>query len=499
MRLSSFARRTWIIGLAAAALALGTAASQARKVDYKLNDLPCCEYEHISPIVWSGRDPRMTLERLAAYCGPILWFSPDEPLLQGAEDTGILIPAAFPFEAKSDTPVVYYRLRNIVRTRDAKKLPYGAALNRGESRLDLANISTIQLDYFFYYPSEEGFGGHAHDVEALELTILVWHRPQCPECPYSLIVLKAVAKAHGVLWYDNTLMMDPDTRFPLTILVEEGKHASCTDKNGDGYYTPGYDVNQRVNDAWGVRDIIRGGGLFSGGFESWFAKVREPKDRVIPPLPADSPNRTWLAREARQAGGLAVYELRPFPRPELAASDPHLVPFIADKGSPDWPTIETPPPIIDMRRTLYDDSFAKSLSLSARMDGDLGVSLIFPLFIVKNFNEPLAGGWLVNRVYMKDHRLRDFGYNVLYTRSASRWIDGYFSLGVERDEEDDGQSQLYWCAESGFKFRANIKHSPLRFLSPITDFWGMRIGTKVDGLLPVTQVGLVIEVGTGAF
>ncbi len=343
MRLSRSTRPIWIAGLAAAALAIGTATAPAKKIDYKLNDLPCCGYEHISPIVWSGRDPRMALERLAAYCGPILWFSPDEPLLQGAEDTGILIPAAFPFEAKPDTPVVYYRLRNIVRTSDAKKLPYSTALNRGESRLDLANISTIQLDYFFYYPSEEGFGGHAHDVEALELTILVWHRPQCTECPYSLVVLKAVAKAHGVLWYDNTLMMDPDTRFPLTILVEEGKHASCTDKNGDGYYTPGYDVNQRVNDAWGVRDIIRGGGLFSGGFESWFAKVREPKDRVIPPLPADSPNRTWLAREARQAGGLAVYELRPFPRPELAASDPHLVPFIADKGSPDWPTIETPP------------------------------------------------------------------------------------------------------------------------------------------------------------
>jgi hypothetical protein len=487
------------MGLAIAALALGATTSQARKVDYKLNSLPCCSYEHISPVVWSGTDPHMTIDRLAAYCGPILWFSPDEPLLQGAEETGILIPTSFPFETKPEKPVVYYRLRSLTRIGDAKKPAYVAAPNRDGSRLDLANIRSIQLDYFFYYPSEEGFGGHAHDVEAVEMTILVWQRPQCAECPYSLVVLKAVAKAHGVLWYDNTLMMDPDVRFPLTLLVEEGKHASCTDKNGDGYYTPGYDVNQRVNDAWGVRDIIRGGGLFSGGFESWFAKVRVPKDRVVPPLPEDSPNRAYLAREARKTGGLAVYELRPFPRPELAASDPHLVPFIADKGSPDWPEIKVPEPIGELGRTLTNKSIGKSLSLSARMDGDLGVSLIFPLFIVKNFNEPLAGGWLVNRVYLKDHRLRDFGYNILYTHSASRWIDGYFSLGVERDEEDDGQSQLYWCAESGFKFRANIRHSTLRFLAPITDFWGIRIGTKVDGLLPVTQVGLVIEVGTGAF
>jgi hypothetical protein len=485
--------------LAIGALALGATTSQARKVDYKINELPCCSYEHIAPIVWSGKDPRMTLKRLAAYCGPILWFSPDEPLLQGAEETGIQIPTSFPFETKPATPVVYYRLRGVVSMSDAKTPAYRAALIRGESRLDLESISTMQLDYFFYYPSEEGFGGHAHDVEAVELTILVWHRPQCSECPYSLIVLKAVAKAHGVLWYDNTLMMDPDARFPLTLLVEEGKHASCTDKNGDGYYTPGYDVNQRVNDAWGVRDVIRGGGLFSGGFESWFAKVRVPKDRVVPPLPDDSPNRTSLAREARKTGDLAVYELRPFPRPELAASDPHLVPFIADKGSPDWPLIESPEPLGELRKVLYDDSFAKSLSISARMDGNLGVSFVFPLFIFKNYNDPLAGGWLVNRIYLMDHRLRDFGYNILYTHSASRWIDGYFSLGFERDKRDDGTSREYWCAESGFKFRANVRHSPLRFMSKITDFWGMRIGTKVDGLLPVEQVGLVVEVGTGAF
>ncbi len=50
----------------------------------------------------------------------------------------------------------------------------------------------------------------------------------------------------------------------------------ATDKNGDGVFTPGYDVNVRINDAWGVRDIIRTGMLFSGGFEGWMAKVRRP-------------------------------------------------------------------------------------------------------------------------------------------------------------------------------------------------------------------------------
>ena len=52
--------------------------------------------------------------------------------------------------------------------------------------------------------------------------------------------------AHGVDWYTNTLRVERDTTFPLTILVEEGKHASVPDRNADGVYTPGYDVNVRV-------------------------------------------------------------------------------------------------------------------------------------------------------------------------------------------------------------------------------------------------------------
>ena len=499
MNPSSPKRAGWMLGLAVVVLALCATTAAAKKPDYKIRDLPCCSYGHIPGIVWSGQDSSMTLERLAAYCGPVLWFSPDEPLLQGSEETGIRVPSAFPFEASPEKPVVYYRLRQVERKRDQKSPPFVAASSRGESILNLSNTSSINLDFFFYYPSEEGFGGHAHDVESVEMSIVVWHRPQCFDCPYALIVVKVVAKAHGVQWYDNTLVVDPETQFPFTVLVEEGKHASCTDKNGDGYFTPGYDVNRRASDAWGVRDVIRGGGLFSGGFESWFAKVREPQDRVIPPLPEDSSGRERLATWSRKSGGLTIYELRPFPRPELAASDPHLVPFIADKGSPDWPEIQDAAPLGVVSRALTEESFGKSLSISARMDGNLGVSFVFPLFIVKNFSDPVAGGWIMNRIYLKDKKLRDFGYNLLYTTSASRWIDGYFSVGFESDQGEDGEGREYWCAETGFKFRANIRHSPLKFMSALTDFWGLRIGTKVDGLLPIEKMGIVVEVGTGAF
>jgi hypothetical protein len=244
--------------------------------------------------------------------------------------------------------------------------------------------------------------------------------------------------------------------------------------------------------------VIRGGGLFSGGFESWFAKVRRPEQRVFPPLPADSPHRRAL-NAAKKGRKTSTYTVRPFPRPELAAEDPHLVPFIADKGSADWPEILEQQDAKAIANTVSDKTFSKALSLSYRVDGTSGLSLVFPLFIVRSYTDPLAGGWLVNRVYFKDKGLRDFGYDVLYTTSASRWIDGYFSVGFESDEGENGASRTYWCAESGFKFRANIKHSRLRFMSKLTDFWGLRIGTKADGLLPIQRLGLVLEVGAGAF
>ena len=40
----------------------------------------CCGQDPTG-ILWHGSTPRITFEELARYCGPILWFSPDEPLL----------------------------------------------------------------------------------------------------------------------------------------------------------------------------------------------------------------------------------------------------------------------------------------------------------------------------------------------------------------------------------------------------------------------------------
>jgi len=478
----------------------GTAHAQASRLAKTVD--PCCDIAGTPGVVWLGMDSTMTVERLASYCAPILWFSPDEPLLDHNKGREIRIPEAFPFEDAPDAPVVYYRLRTVYAREDNAGPPYvPVGDDRGEAIVDFANAGAVDLDFFFYYPSEEGFGGHQHDVESVEMKVAFGER-DCANCRHGMAVMRVNAKAHGILWYDNTLNSDVYTDFPMTILVEEGKHASCTDKNGDGFYTPGYDVNERINDAWGVRDVIRSGMLASGGFESWMAKFRKLDTRVFPPLPEDSPLRRMLFGDTEYAPDNAVYELREFPRPELAEYDKKLYPFIEDKGDPDWPEVDEDVQFKKYTDWLYDGSAQKSLSVAFRYDGDPGISLVFPLFIVKNLEIKLTGGWLVQRLIFSDKRLRDVTWQALYTTSAARWVDPYFAAGAKWDQDDTGSTTTYFVSETGLKFRANIGHTAFKFLTRLgTDFWGLRVGLQYQGkdAWSFNSIGYAIELGAGSF
>jgi hypothetical protein len=483
----------------------GIALAQTSDFDHEPYNIPCSEHG-IQAIVWSGNNPEMKIERLAAYCGPILWFSPDEPLLAATKGSEILIPEPFPFEESAMTPVVYYRIRTILIREDADGPAYTPhPTNRNLSLIDLHQVVGIEMDYFFYYHSEEGLGSHQHDVESVQLTIQVWRREDCQDERYNLVVTRVVGKAHGVHWYDNILEVDEQARFPIHILVEEGKHASCTDKNGDGYFTPGYDVNKRVNDAWGVRDVMRTGTLFTSSYQSWMTKLRRNEHRVFPPLPEDSPLREGHSENGVYAPGYAIYVLRPFPSAENA--DAGMRPYIAGKGYPTWPKEKPYTDLTRLQRWVSDaGSFVKSLSIAFRADGDLGISIIFPLFVVKHLQEPFGGGWIVNRIYFKDTDMRDFAWTVLYTRSASRWMEGYVSAGFEWDEEweditlpETFESNRNFVLETGVKFRANLAYTPLRFLTKITDFWGLRLGIKNTGYVDIDKLNYVIEIGAGSW
>lgn len=464
----------------------------------------CCGLGDVQGIVWHGSDPKMTFEELASYCGPILWFSPDEPLLDLTPEAKIVIPESVPFEEPADTPVVYYRVRRLLLGEEVS----GGACDRdpndtNASVLHLDRIGGIMLDYFFYYSSEEGLGRHPHDVESAEFMLEVIRNPECPGCEYAVAINRVIAKAHGLDWYDNTLDISEWASLPLTVLVEEGKHASCTDRNGDGYYSPGYDVNRRINDAWGCRDVIRTGALFTASYQAWMTKVRRPNTLVVPPLPEDSLLYADFVRDDRDLVNKSTYELRPFPSAEPARDDAKLFSLIDDKGFPEWPVEEPKRDIDRVRRTLLSESFTKSVGVTYRYDGRHGISFVFPLLFVKNVEEPLTGGWLVNRVYIRSKPgPNDISWNMLYTPSASRWMDPYFSLGVEieRVQAQDGtDTTAHFAFETGVKFRGNLAHTPLKFMSFLTDFWGMRAGLKYLGFAAVDDLSFVVEVGAGVW
>jgi hypothetical protein len=519
------ARYVSVLFLAALITTTSAAAQQAQ-----------CDFSDVPGAVWWGSRSQMTVREMASYMAPVYWFSPDEPLLERTAGADIRIPEALPFETAPNRPVVYYQLDRIL------KLPgttgfHPNADDMGESIVDLSEVGTFQMGFFAYFPSEVGLGAHAHDLEAAEFRggfarsggeyLQGKTTAECDEQYYVLIISQVTGKAHGIVWFWNILAVDEETRFPFHLLVEEGKHAIGTDKNSDGYFSPGYDVTRYVNDAWGTRDVIRSGALMTGGYQSWMTKVRQPEERIFPPLPADSPIRQPFAERGAYDNPYVEYELRPLPSSDLALSSPgiehpeSLHRFMKSKEVKDWPEQGQAEGMQDYMTWLDEGSIVKSLSIAARADGDYGISFVFPLFVVKNFEDPMSGGFIVNRMYIKDKDFRDFGWQLMYTPSASRWFDTYFAAGVEWDKDDrwvnegdpdasvpDNPEEVPgwervtftdtdFTMETGIKFRVNVES--MKFLSWATDFWGLRAGILNKGFFDINKLTYVIELGAGAW
>ncbi len=477
-----------------------------------------CNFGNIPGIVWWGTETELTVDRIASLAAPIFWFSPDEPLLRGTEGRDIMMPEHLPFQDSASAPVVYYQLDEIVTGAGNEGEFTVNPDDKGQSIVDIARTGLMRLGYFAYYPSEAGLGAHQHDLEAVELKLAIMRttgdvlpyltEARCAETNYVVVVTWVAGKAHGIEWFWNISRVDADTKMPFTLLVEEGKHAIGTDKNGDGYFTPTYDVNVRVNDAWGTRDVISSGGLLQGGYQAWMTKVRYPEYRIFPPLPKDSPLREKLSRKRGAENWEtenAVYELRPLPPAELGAYDENLYRFMKSKEVKDWPKETEKSDVEGFLNWAKDDVARGSFAISLLYDGDTGFSFVFPFFILKNFEVGLSGGFIVHRMYLKDEDLRDFGWQAMYTPSASRWFDGYFGAGVEWDTFDDPTAEnpdltdtrADFVLETGFKFRANVE--AIKWLSWATPFWGFRFGIKNYGFSDIDRLTYVLEFGAGAF
>ena len=92
--------------------------------------------------------------------------------------------------------------------------------------------------------------------------------------------------------------------------------------------------------------------------------------------------------------------------------------------------------------------------------------------------------------------------------SSRRPERSYLASGVEWDvvEIDDGSGNIlderktFFVLESGFKFRANMKYTPAKFLAKLTELWGLRMGMKFKGnAWNFTNIGLIVEIGAGTF
>jgi hypothetical protein len=232
-------------------------------------------------------------------------------------------------------------------------------------------------------------------------------------------------------------------------------------------------------------------------------KMRRPEFQVLPPLPEDSPLRAGLAKKTRRQA-LATYEIRPYPSAALAGEDEALHHLMANQEEPGWPRLGRINDVRQFGKFVEEGAAVKSLSISAYADGDFGFSFVFPFFVVAHLNEPMTGGYLLQRMILKDNGLHDFSWMLLYMPSASRWLDTYLSAGYEKDTYDvpgtDSTATVRdFAFETGVKFRVNVQHSPAKFMSVLTPYWGLRLGIKYRGFWSVDRLTYVIEFGAGSF
>ena len=474
--------------------------------------IPHCDLASYPQVVWYGSrsDSLISFKDLASYCAPIFWFSPDEPTLKNKKGRDIRIPALLPspFEANSDTPVVYYQYNRILERPDAEGPGYRPhSEDKNKSTINLNNIDAAHLKFLAYFPFEEGLGSHKHDIESVEFRIFVlrsgskeWGKKfseiQCKEVHYIVEVRRITAEAHGRNLYYNILVPDEYTKFPIHLLVEEGKHGLCTDRNGDGYYTPGYDVNKNINDAWGIRDIIRSGFLFSGNYQAWMTKVRRPEHKVFPPIPKGSHLRLNHTHKGQYSLDNAIYELRAFP-PSKNAKNDTLQSKMEEKEQKGWP-------LIKKNGNLGEHEYWVPLSLAIGYDDGPANSLLFPFLIIKNPEVPITGGFLIHRFYLKaaQKKGQKFGWMLMYTPSASRWIDKYFSAGVEWNIKKienplDNTKTTNCIYETGVKFRINIPKGNSKFRNVFAGYWGLRFGIKYTGFRNIDRLNYIFEIGPG--
>jgi len=508
-----------------------------------------------------------SLREIAFNVAPVMWFSPNEPLVEP-------LPQNLPTDlmacnnSQNKCRIVYWKPVRIGAacstnkkytqcSDDLKDLATDSTKWDSPLSQDLTEVlKRIDLMYYFYYPKDIGFGSHEHDFESAIVEVGVCKNPGDDNIHVQGV--KAGGSAHGVRWYTNELDLRPrnpapnaDVLVPPIVLVEEGKHSSAIDRNGDGAWTPGYDANVFPHDAWGTRDTLRSPNFLAMSYHGELTKFRAPSSLVWPMRSDDPPPKpsawkligpqpvkdlvgeweTYRLRTASDSICRDIFSATTLPHQKdlrhLTDQDQRMC-RRSSVVRADWDRSTTTKSVNGtwtlIRRVAMQSPYGASWRVwyfrrttpaewvSFRSDQGPGFTAITPLGFALPF------GWLVTKVNWArvtnkpigqtgmatsptgPGKTTRWGFDGLFTPSASRTFDWYVSSGPEKSNTGWGAA-----AEAGLRVRVVLGEMlPLvRFSHDVERyFFGARIGirsTLVSGGPGFRDTRLVFEVGGGSW
>jgi hypothetical protein len=160
---------------------------------------------------------------------------------------------------------------------------------------ELNGAQVYVLEYWFYYPYDQGTGGHKGDSEHFFVFVSLDRRATA----YSLEVFRnakvvgVVGAGHEAHTANNILVAGTRADFGkrilpeslpqhMPVIVERGKHGSAPDRDFNGRYDVGADSNVFRRGAWGSRDVqTDSAGRLFGRFQGWFSFPRSFADVVV--------------------------------------------------------------------------------------------------------------------------------------------------------------------------------------------------------------------------
>ncbi len=429
-------------------------------------------------LIWYGKQSGLALADIATITAPVLWFSTDEPLILQGERS---LPNVHPCDAPATNGVVYYQVTRI-------KLRSGVrvGLPPQDDPFFVDHVDSFTIRYHFYFSRHFGSDERAHDLAAADLDVAI---DRLAGGGNRIRITRVAGLVRGTQWYANELAVEAGTRLPITIFVEQGTHATAPDRNADGLFTVGHDINRRTGDAWGLRDL-EAGVLMAGKFDASMFKPRQRGYRMLPPYvernAVDGTSLSSVSPSPSATNELGRYELRAAsavpPCNQLPADHRTLRILARDQNfGPEFEPVQYTSKLMRDVKAPFTGTDPLIRNFSLRKDRTMGGAILFRGI---NFHD----GTLMPRITFFPNRLSIEG---LYTPSGARAMSWYVSAGNEYDNGD-----WTFAAETGLKLRARV--APRRYTLG-AEFIGLRVGIRGSGFDRITPIRWILEVGLGGW